>query len=226
MFFSNKVNLILYFIQKIKESEEHLELLEGLVTDLLQKKWHSYIKNKFYFEIGFFLLYFALAMATIILKRLYFDYLEGVANCTEVIDTYIAITERCKCAYLYPEDPVRIVRYIFEIVLFIYTIVYLVIIGVEFYIQNIKLYTETLLFNPSKVFFIVSLISYLLILPMRLTCMHEGEDYLIVISIIFKSVYILYLGRYKSDCFFLIFKCIPKYFNFKEVFVWLQHSSL
>ncbi len=148
------------------------------------------------------MVYFALAMTTLILKRIYFDYLENEANCTKIVSTYIELTETCRCAYLHPEDSLRIVRYIFEIILFIYSIVYLVIIGVEFYIQRIKLYTETLLFNPSKVFFIVSLIAYLLILPLRLTCQHEGEDYLIVISIIFKSVYILYLGRYKEENIF------------------------
>ena len=66
---------------------------------------------------------------------------------------------------------------------------------VELFVEKFYLYLQTLLFNPSKIIFLISLVLTLLILPMRVSCAYEAEDYLIVLSIICKSVYILYLGR-------------------------------
>lgn len=57
------------------------------------------------------------------------------------------------------------------------------------------MYVKTLLFNPSKVLFILSLLCWLLIIPMRLSCNTYAEDVLTVLAIITQSTYILYLGR-------------------------------
>ncbi|CAF0929774.1 unnamed protein product [Brachionus calyciflorus] len=177
------------------ETEEHLELLEGFVVDLLNRKWNSYIKKKFYFEVVFFVIFMALSISMIIMKRLFFDYLSKEMNCTLETDNYTKLLDECKCAYLEPNDPNRFVRLIFEIFVLTYSVIYLIKICSELYIQSIKLYIETLLFNPSKVIFIFSLICYLLIIPMRFSCNYVGEDYLIIFSILFKCTYILYLGR-------------------------------
>jgi hypothetical protein len=79
--------------------------------------------------------------------------------------------------------------------LYVYSAIQLVIVLSEFMIQRLTLYIQTLLFNPSKVVFIISLIAYLLILPMRLSCSTYGEDVLTVLSIVGNTAYILYLGR-------------------------------
>ena len=184
------------------ETELHLELLDGLVVDLLTKKWYAYIKNRFYFEAVFFLVYFALGIATIIFKREYFEYLEDTGNCTEDVITEdtncIQLKNECRCAYLYPNDPLRFLRVGLEILVLVYSVAYLVIICSEFYVQRFNLYTKTLLFNPSKITFIISLIADLICIPMRFACLYQVEDYLTVVSIIFKSLYILYLGRFDS----------------------------
>ena len=79
------------------------------------------------------------------------------------------------------------------------SICYLVVTITESYVQGISLYLKTLLFNPTKLIFNCSHIATILMIPMRYSCNIVGEDYLMVISIIFKSAYILYLGRLEKN---------------------------
>ena len=83
----------------------------------------------------------------------------------------------------------------FEIVMYIYTIVYIAVFSFEFYCQKPELYIKTLVFNPSKVVFIVSLFITMLTIPMRYGCQAVAEDYMIALAIIFKATYIFYIGR-------------------------------
>lgn len=61
----------------------------------------------------FFTIYFGLSIAILIMKRLYFDYLNTEANCTDITVNYTILSERCKCAYLEAKDPDRYVKYFF-----------------------------------------------------------------------------------------------------------------
>jgi hypothetical protein len=182
-----------------------------------------------------FFIYFILCGTTILLRRLYFDYLDHI-NCTEVQENYTRLLERCRCAYLEGSDGggyyvsfvacclsskqtllytasheahillncfIFVVvfisikaRLVLETIVVAYSIAYLVMIARELYIQGLRLYIKTLSSNLSKVLFLFSLLTLLLIIPMRFFCNTQIEDVLVVLSIIFKSSYILYLGRY------------------------------
>ena len=91
----------------------------------------------------------------------------------------------------------------FEIVTYIYTIGYIVAFSFELCIQKPQLYVKTLLFNPSKVVFITSLIITMLTIPMRYSCQFEAEDYMVALIILFKCVYIFYIGRFTSFYYYL-----------------------
>lgn len=205
------------------ESVEHLELLEGLVVDLLNIKWQSFVKNNFYIECALWFMYFLLSTIVLILKRLAFDDLELI-GCLDITDsfTHLIDNDKCKCAYLYPEDEYRHGLLVMEIFMYIYSAVYLVIFGYELYIQKVALYSKSLLLNPSKVLFIISVILTLLIIPLRVSCSVDGEDYLMIISIIFKSFYVLYLGRgFKriTTFVYIIHEVIKtQFFNFCLIF--------
>jgi len=168
--------------------------LEGYITNLINVKWETYIKQKFYVEVAIYLVYFALSGIVLILKRLYFDYLEEI-GCVAATDTERKIISECSCAYLYTNDPNARFRICLEIVQWLYSLCYLFLMSSELYVQGVRLYAQTLLLNPFKIFFIFSLLCTLLIVPMRYSCNDIAEDYLMVLSIIMKSMYILYLGR-------------------------------
>ena len=139
----------------------------------------------------------------------------GYESCTETEEEFTKLTHECECSYQYLQisaDYVIIlnlklisyilnfqnafkVRFIFELILWISSVAYLIMIGSELYIQKLRIFLKNLLFNPSKVFLILSLVCTLLVIPMRYSCQTYGEDVLIVLSIVFKSTYILYLGR-------------------------------
>ena len=157
------------------------------------------------------MVYFLLSAVIVIFQRLGFDALEDI-GC--LIDhshgRELNITNKdCQCAYLYTKDSLRTSRTVLEIIQIVYTTIYLCLFISELYIQKIPLYTKTILFNPSKITFIISLLLTLLIIPMRLTCNYQGEDYMIVIAIILKGTYILYLGRWVH--FFIVVVGIVKF---------------
>ena len=94
----------MFFIFSQKETEKHLELLDGVLLDLVHKKWKTFCKLRFIVEFSLFFLYYALASTTVILKRSYFNYLK-LENCTNSTEDMTTLLESCKCAYLYPKDP-------------------------------------------------------------------------------------------------------------------------
>ena len=94
--------------------------------------------------------------------------------------------------------------------MWVFSIIYIIIIGTELYIQKLRIFVKNLIFNPSKVFLIMSLICSLLVIPMRYSCETYGEDVLIIMSIVFKSTYILYLGRLVTNTSNVLFKFIKK----------------
>ena len=149
-------------------------------------------------------------------KRTYYDFLRDSMACVSINTTMPTLFDSCKCAYLYPVDSQKYVslynsffaswywaklflifkaRYILEIIVYFYTIAYLILYCYELYVQKFKLYLQTLIFNPFKVVFFLSLIATLLVLPFRIACNTYAEDILLVLALILKSTFILYLGR-------------------------------
>ena len=64
-----------------------------------------------------------------------------------------------------------------------------------------RLFLTTLADNPTKIFFLLSLIAVCVIVPLRFACSEYGEDILIVLIILFLSLYLaLYFGRYRNFC--------------------------
>ncbi len=185
----------IYFYCKIKRNKKHLELLEGLVVELIDKKWDKYVKQRFYFEFLFFIIHFLVSLIVIIFKKEYYTSDHMNNTCIERDLKYSKLLSDCRCAYLYPSDGLSYVRLVFELVIYLYSIIYLTMFVIELHNQRLFLFMQTLFFNPAKIFLIFSLLSTLLILPMRLSCNVYGEDILVSLTILFKSIFILYLGR-------------------------------
>jgi hypothetical protein len=82
-----------------------------------------------------------------------------------------------------------------EALMWIYSAGYLALTGYEFYLQRSKLFVDSLKLNPSKFLLILSFLFSLLQIPFRLGCVPDAEDHLTILSILFKSSYVLYLGR-------------------------------
>lgn len=94
-------------------------MLDGYLIDLLKRKWNNYVKVRFYTELVLYAIFFLLFFVCIILKRSYFDYLVKTSldnksinyNCTIISHRFTKLSDDCKCAYLYPQDPGRYVKF-------------------------------------------------------------------------------------------------------------------
>ena len=128
------------------------------------------------------------------MKKIYFENLNRL-GCLGYVDKGTYLKDGCECVYLYPTDDNRYARTVFEIMLELYSFAYVIKSVYELYTQGFKLYSQTLLFNPTKILFLISLVCTLLIIPMRFTCSHKAEDVLNVLAVVLMGTYILYLGR-------------------------------
>ncbi|XP_063989987.1 transient receptor potential cation channel subfamily V member 5 isoform X2 [Diachasmimorpha longicaudata] len=50
------------------ETEEHLELMDGVLVDLLNAKWNTFIKSRFYQQFFLFCFYFVLSLISFVLR--------------------------------------------------------------------------------------------------------------------------------------------------------------
>lgn len=49
-------------MNRFQEKDEHLELLEGMLIDLLKTKWNSFVKFRFYRQFILFSFYFLISL--------------------------------------------------------------------------------------------------------------------------------------------------------------------
>lgn len=52
----------------MKDKYEHLELLDGVLIDLLKTKWNTFVKYRFYKQFFCFTIYFVISLLTYILR--------------------------------------------------------------------------------------------------------------------------------------------------------------
>ena len=100
----------------LKDTEHHLELLEGFLTVLLNKKWKNYARFRFYFQNMIFLLFWLLIALTINLRWSYYLWMKTNTGCIENSEhegNFFIHNHTCECSFLYPLDDgaSRYVRY-------------------------------------------------------------------------------------------------------------------
>ena len=55
----------MYFL---KERLEHLDLIEGIIVDLLRVKWKTFIRGNFFRQIARFFVYFLISMFVFVVR--------------------------------------------------------------------------------------------------------------------------------------------------------------
>ncbi|CAF3827144.1 unnamed protein product [Rotaria sordida] len=86
------------------ESAGHLDMMDGLIVQLLNEKWRTFIKFKFFQRMGIFALYFAICLLALIVRGYYRVPRSCIVD--EIIDkeenkikSIIADRPECKCHY-------------------------------------------------------------------------------------------------------------------------------
>jgi len=86
-------------------------------------------------------------------------------------------------------------RTVVELLVLAYTVAFFLFKINELRLQRLSSYVQSLLHDLSKLFFVLSLLCVMAILPARLACWTELEDYLTMIGVLLMSSNFLYFSR-------------------------------
>ncbi|GFR68752.1 transient receptor potential cation channel subfamily V member 6 [Elysia marginata] len=191
------MNSALYLIVK-EESESHLEMMDGVIVKLLQDKWRTFVRYRFYRRFVLFILYFIIFLIA-------FSMRPGVDLCANRLNTTTLhncdqdgpISNRTSdpCYLLKAYRNEDIVRLVMEVFVLISAMIYIYLAMKEVYHQGFRVFFATLTGAPAKTLFLLSCLLVIAMLPGRATCAHEFEDIIGVLAVLCTAPYFLFFCR-------------------------------
>ncbi|CAG9576063.1 unnamed protein product [Danaus chrysippus] len=198
------------------EKDEHLELLEGMLIDLLKTKWNTFVKFRFYRQFILFSFYFLISLICFTLRpgpperSLNVTAVNSTVrpiNETEIISEVATempkgndmegwwedLTEDCRLMKLETWDAK--VRIASELMLWFGALAYIGAAMREARFLGLKMFIENLSTVPSRVMFLFSCLLMLALPTLRLSCADEEEDHLAVIIMLTTAPYFLFFCR-------------------------------
>ncbi|XP_023309951.1 transient receptor potential cation channel subfamily V member 5 [Anoplophora glabripennis] len=199
------------------DKDEHLELMDGVLIDLLNAKWNTFVKFKFYRQFFTFAFYFLISLVAFTLRpgppvntakaaNATNATLSHVANKTnlknisvEIDDEYDVeewwdnLQEECRLMQL--ETPEAKIRLAAEVAITIGAFLYLGAAIREARFLGTRMFFENLRTSPSRVMFLFSCILMLIIPWLRLACEDEIEDTVAVMVMLTTAPYFLFFCR-------------------------------
>ncbi|XP_076372372.1 transient receptor potential cation channel subfamily V member 5-like isoform X2 [Tachypleus tridentatus] len=202
----NKVsalNLVVY-----GDNFTHLEMLEGLLVDLLNAKWNSFVKFRFYRQFATFLVYFTISIVCFVLRPgplvvkqrgidLTFNTSVEVGKFTFMIDNTTVDNDTTidDCYLLNRNRNDEVLRLVLEGLLAVGAFLYLLNSVLEARFLGYQTFAQNMMTVPSRVLFLVSCTFVLLMIPLRLTCSCWAEDIVAVFVMITTAPYFLFFCR-------------------------------
>ncbi|ERL84850.1 hypothetical protein D910_02274 [Dendroctonus ponderosae] len=148
------------------DKDEHLELLDGVLVDLLNAKWNTFVKSKFYRQFFTFAFYFTVSLV------------DTSNDDYDVEEWWDNLREECRLMNL--DTTESLVRFTAEL-------------GITF---GAFLYLAAAMTAPSRVMFLFSCILVFGVIPsLRLVCMDEVEDIIAVVVMLTTAPYFLFFCR-------------------------------
>nr|CAB3267287.1 transient receptor potential cation channel subfamily V member 6 [Phallusia mammillata] len=157
-----------------QKSRTHLEMLDGLLFQLLHEKWKQYGKLKFYVNGLVFFIYFFAFVASIFMQPTPVYVTNNSTNVRTLVDT---------CYLIKATDGQQIARFVLELLVYVMAIGYVVVAIYDIYKEKIFSFLSTMYTAPMNASFYISLLFVLALLPCRLTCAVEAEAVLLTIAI-------------------------------------------
>lgn len=187
------LNLVVYGAE-----DGHLDMMDGLIVELLKDKWKTFVGHRFYKKFAIFFAYFIIFMVAFILRP-------GVDLCptktassssnSTTSQTSQVTTENDSCYLIKACRTEDKVRFALEILVLIGAVWYIFIAMKEVYHQGFRVFFITLKGAPAKAMFLLSDVLVVLMLPGRALCQHEYEDIIAVFAILFTAPYFLFFCR-------------------------------
>ncbi|XP_033730840.1 transient receptor potential cation channel subfamily V member 6-like isoform X4 [Pecten maximus] len=182
------LNLVVY-----GEVEGHLDMMDGVVVNLLKEKWKTFVRFRFYRRFAIFAVYFILFLVVFLLRPGDDMCPSRTVNVTG--SENITTVEKDPCYLLKVCSTEDIVRFTLEAVVLIGSIWYLLIAMKEIYHQGFRLFFTTLKGAPTKAMFLMSCVFVIMMLPGRAACAYIYEDVVGVMAILFTAPYFLFFCR-------------------------------
>ncbi|XP_067662340.1 transient receptor potential cation channel subfamily V member 5-like isoform X4 [Haliotis asinina] len=185
------LNLIVY-----GEEEGHLDMMDGLVVNLLKEKWKTFARFRFYRRFLCFGLYFLTFVVAFALRP--GKDLCAYTNSTTTLHGCNPSSENRTmnpCYLLQPYRTSDIVRLVLESMVLVGAMVYVFLAMKEIYHQGFRIFFTTLRGAPAKALFLCSCIFVVMMLPGRAFCSHEYEDIMGVLAILCTAPYSLFFCR-------------------------------
>ncbi|KAL3281599.1 hypothetical protein HHI36_004806 [Cryptolaemus montrouzieri] len=206
------------------DKDEHLELLDGVLIDLLKTKWNTFVKFKFYRQFFTFAFYFMISLVAFTLRPgppIYhseishnatnFTILSAnlvdlstinskVENLSRVLKSKHDIKEwwanfQEECRLMDVSTSDAQVRFICEVAMTVGAFIYLAAAVREARFLGGRMFFENLMTAPSRVMFLFSCILMQTVPWLRLACQDELEDFIAVVIMLTTAPYFLFFCR-------------------------------
>ncbi|XP_076364510.1 LOW QUALITY PROTEIN: transient receptor potential cation channel subfamily V member 5-like [Tachypleus tridentatus] len=183
----------------------HLDMLEGLLIDLLHCKWNTFVKFRFYKQFATFAVYFLISLTCFVLRP------APLVGNEEETDTNLTSKEFYEngslslpsspsdgepyCLALNNDNKVNVYHLILECLTIGGAFLYLLTSANEARLLGYQTFLENLVTVPSRVLFLLSCSLVMLMVPLRLTCTSRVEDVVGVFVMITTAPYFLFFCR-------------------------------
>ncbi|KAL8602107.1 hypothetical protein ACOMHN_007376 [Nucella lapillus] len=190
---NSALNLIVY-----GEDESHLNMMDGLIVQLLQEKWKTFARFRFYRRFLLFILYYCMFFTAFALRP-------GTDLCAFRNDTSDlwgcsqtgANRTADPCYLLQPYRKEDVARLCLEVCVLVGAVLYMLVALKEIQHQGFRVFFSTLSVShsPAKALLLLSTVLVVLMLPGRAFCAHGYEDVMGVLAILCTAPYFLFFCR-------------------------------
>ena len=196
-----------------------MDLLDGVLIDLLKTKWNTFVKAKFYRQFYFFFVYFLIALVGFTLRNGPVSADDASNNATTSSElkslnftgfpNATLIGNGTEMHSIMPEDAMfwttcpafrmdgiaNKARIVSEIGIFIGSLLYILSAFRESRFLGSKMFFENLMTAPSRVMFLFACFLTMIVPFLKFLCLTELEDHVVVIIMLTTAPYFLFFCR-------------------------------
>ncbi|PVD21847.1 hypothetical protein C0Q70_17649 [Pomacea canaliculata] len=177
--------------------ESHLDMMDGLIVNLLMDKWKTFARFRFYRRFVAFVVYFVMFVIAFALRPAHDpceskNETESMSTCSQEDSENSTLNP---CYLLQPYRDEDIARLVLEACVLLGAVVYLFLAMKEIHHQGFHIFFCTLSGAPGKALLLLSCVFVVMMLPGRAFCAHVYEDVMGVLAILTTAPYFLFFCR-------------------------------
>ncbi|GFV98698.1 transient receptor potential cation channel subfamily V member 5 [Trichonephila clavipes] len=179
------LNLVVY-----GEKIDHLDMLSGLLADLLNAKWNKFVKFRFFRQFATFFVYFVVSLSCFVMRpgpmgtkvnKHQLLHTPHNPHITTKSPSLIGNTSQINPCYLLENNSsTSQVRFVLEVLTAAGGLVYILDAAKEAQFLGYHTFTQNMMTVPSRVLFMCSCFIMMTMVPLRFTCSHQGKYFILL----------------------------------------------